>query len=54
MDIPHGEEGREAKWKLLKQDIEIGIESGEASEMDESSIDDVKARGRVRLAADPP
>ena len=54
MDIPHSEEAREAKRKLLKRDIEIGLESGEAGEMNEASIDDVKARRRVRLAADPP
>ncbi len=54
MDTPHSEEAREANRKLLKRDIEIGLESGEAGEMNEASIDDVKARGRLRLAAAPP
>lgn len=42
---------REAKHQRLKRDIEIGLESGEAGELDEAFIEDVKARGRARLAA---
>jgi antitoxin ParD1/3/4 len=39
------------KHERLKHDIEIGLASGDAGELDEDSIADVKARGRARLAA---
>jgi antitoxin ParD1/3/4 len=44
-------EEREAKYQRLKRDIQIGLESGVAGELNEASVEDVKARGRARLAA---
>lgn len=44
-------EAQDAKLQLLKRDIELGLASGEAGDLDEASIEDVKARGRARLAA---
>lgn len=42
---------RLAKHARLKRDIEIGLESGDASELNEDAIADIKARGRARMAA---
>eukprot|EP01030_Chromulinospumella_sphaerica_P018433 gene18433-18295_t len=44
-------EAQDTKHQLLKRDIELGLESGDAGDLDEASIEDVKARGRARLAA---
>lgn len=44
-------EEREAKLLRLKRDIEDGLASGDAGELDDTVIDRIKARGRVRLAA---
>lgn len=42
---------REAKFMALKRDIEAGLNSGPGRPFDESVIEDVKRRGRERLAA---
>ena len=44
-------EAQDAKHQILKRDIELGLESGDAGDLDEAAIEDVKARGRARLAA---
>lgn len=42
---------REAKFERLKRDIQEGIDSGEGIPFDEALVEDIKARGRARLAA---
>ena len=42
---------REAKFLRLKQDIQDGVDSGDAGEFDDAMVERIKARGRARLAA---
>jgi antitoxin ParD1/3/4 len=44
-------EEREAKFLALKREIERGLNSGPGRELDQSDIDEIKRRGRERLAA---
>lgn len=44
-------EAQDIKHQLLKRDIQLGLDSGDAGELDEAAIEDVKSRGRARLAA---
>jgi antitoxin ParD1/3/4 len=44
-------EEREAKFEALKRDIEIGVNSGVGGVLDEAKIEEIKAKGRARLAA---
>lgn len=43
-------EEREAKFQALKRDIEIGMASPSAGLFDQAAAEDIKRRGRERLA----